>query len=139
MKNVRNQSNGVFIGKMRGALASCLLVSAVVLGLIATNQAVIQTCMPPPPNVVSWWPADGNANDIQGSNNGITEGTVTFSPGNVGQAFKFNGNQSDGVNLSDVPSFNFAPTASFSVEAWVNVSGPPVPPNDGLMIVSLNY
>ena len=139
MRNVRSKANRLTISRARKGIVSCLFASAAVLGLLATNQAVEQTCTPPAPNMVSWWPGDGNANDIQGSNNGTLEGEATFSAGKVGQAFKFNGNQSDGINLGDVASFNFSPTDSFSVEAWVNVSGLPVPPNDGFMIVSLNY
>src|SRR5438067_5189192 len=139
MRNVRSKANRLTISRARKGIVSCLFASAAVLGLLATNQAVEQTCTPPAPNMVSWWPGDGNANDIQGSNNGTLEGEATFSAGKVGQAFKFNGNQSDGINLGDVASFNFSPTDSFSVEAWVNVSGVPVPPNDGFMIVSINY
>ena len=73
MRNLRMQSNRVAIRKARTTLACCLLVSAAILGLIATNEAVEQTCTPPPPNMVSWWPGEGNANDIQGSNNGTLQ------------------------------------------------------------------
>src|SRR5262245_10935955 len=31
-------------------------------------------CAPPPAGMVGWWPGDGNADDIQGSNNGTLEG-----------------------------------------------------------------
>src|SRR5205085_6828151 len=48
-------------------------------------------CTPPPPNMVSWWPGDGNANDIQGSNNGTLQNGATFAAGKVGQAFSFDG------------------------------------------------
>jgi hypothetical protein len=41
--------------------------------------------------MVSWWPADGTANDIQGSNNGTLQNGATFAPGMVGQAFSFDG------------------------------------------------
>src|SRR5262249_16408719 len=49
------------------------------------------TCTPPPPNMVSWWPGDGNANDIQGGNNGTLQNGATFAAGMVGQAFSFDG------------------------------------------------
>src|SRR5438477_340163 len=29
-----------------------------------------QSCTPPPSGMVGWWPGDGNADDIQGSNSG---------------------------------------------------------------------
>jgi len=97
------------------------------------------SCNSAPPGLVSLWPGEGNANDIVGTNDGVREGTVTFAPGKVDQAFKFNGNQSDGINLGDVPAFNFAPTDSFSIEAWVNISALAVAPDDGQVIVALNY
>ncbi len=48
-------------------------------------------CAPPPSGVVSWWPGDGNANDIVGPNDGQLFGGATFAHGFVGQAFKFDG------------------------------------------------
>ena len=45
----------------------------------------------PPPGMVSWWPGDGNANDIVGDNDGTLMGGATFAPGMVGQAFSFDG------------------------------------------------
>src|SRR5438045_146399 len=50
------------------------------------------TCTPAPLNMVSWWPGDGNANDIQGSNNGTLQNGATFLAGKVGQAFSFSSN-----------------------------------------------
>jgi hypothetical protein len=44
-------------------------------------------CVPPPPNMVAWWPGDGNANDVVGLNSGTLIGGVTFPQGRVGQAF----------------------------------------------------
>ncbi len=35
-----------------------------------------QICLVPPPGLVSWWPADSNANDIVGINNGSLLGGV---------------------------------------------------------------
>jgi hypothetical protein len=53
------------------------------------------TCVPPPAGLVSWWPGDGNAQDIIGPNDGTLQGGATFAPGVVGEAFKLNG----GINL----------------------------------------
>ena len=89
MRNVRSKAKAVTIGKARGALASCLLTSTAVLALLATNNALAQTCTPPPPNIVSWWPGDGNANDIRGSSNGTLQNGAWFAAGKVGQAFSF--------------------------------------------------
>src|SRR6266446_2601149 len=46
-------------------------------------------CATAPSGMVSWWPAEGDANDIQDGNDGTIQGTVTFAPGKVGQAFSF--------------------------------------------------
>src|SRR5262249_36974468 len=35
-------------------------------------------CVTPPSGMVAWWPGDGNANDIQGSNNGTLQNGATF-------------------------------------------------------------
>src|SRR5262249_40165547 len=76
-------------------------------------------CVTPPPNMVSWWPGDGNANDIQDSNNGTLQGGATFAAGKVRQAFSF-----DGVDGSvTVPdSANLHITGPLTIDAWVNVT-----------------
>lgn len=48
-------------------------------------------CAPAPSGIVSWWPGDGNANDIAGPNHGQLFGGASFTAGFVGKAFKFNG------------------------------------------------
>jgi hypothetical protein len=42
---------------------------------------------------VSWWPGDGNANDIVDGNDGTLQGGVTFATGKVEQAFSFDGGE----------------------------------------------
>ena len=42
-----------------------------------------------PAGMVSWWPADGNARDIIGDNDGTLLGNATFALGKVGQGFSF--------------------------------------------------
>src|SRR3954463_15723131 len=91
MSDVKRRGEKALIRRTRGALAICLLASAAVLGLLATNLAVVQTCTPPPPNMVSWWPGEGNANDIIGSNAGTIVGGVSFTSGKVDQGFTLDG------------------------------------------------
>ncbi|MGO8927272.1 MAG: hypothetical protein ACLQU3_10325, partial [Limisphaerales bacterium] len=57
--------------------------------LPATFRAWSADCVPPPEGLVSWWPGEGNANDIVGTNNGTLSGGVTFTNGEVGLAFNF--------------------------------------------------
>ena len=71
--------------------------------------------------MVSWWPGDGNANDIQGSNNGTLLNGATFAPGMVGQAFSFDG-VDDEISIAHTPALNFGPSDSFTVDAWLKPS-----------------
>src|SRR5262245_52643605 len=47
--------------------------------------------IPAPPGLVSWWPGDGDAVDIVGSNNGSLENGAGHAVGYVGDAFNFDG------------------------------------------------
>src|SRR5262249_52033129 len=58
------------------------------------------TCVPPPSGMVSWWPGDGNANDIMGTNNGSLQNGATFASGKINSAFSFNGTNQF-VNVGD--------------------------------------
>ena len=53
-----------------------------------------------PPNLVSWWHAEGNANDSADGNNGTLQNGATFGTGRSGQAFSFDG-VDDYVNVPD--------------------------------------
>src|ERR1043166_1422474 len=65
------------------------------------------SCVPAPADMISWWKAEGNANDSQDSNNGTFVGNGTFGSGKVGQAFNFDG--SSYVEVPNSPSLNPAP------------------------------
>ncbi len=75
-----------------------------------------QKCVPPPSGLVSWWPGDGNANDIVGSNSGSLVGGVTFAPAVVGDGFSFNGVDS-GVLVNS--SFIFHQPGNASIDFWM--------------------
>ena len=76
-------------------------------------------CLNPPSGIVSWWPGDGNSNDIIGSNNGSLQNGAGFAQGKVGQAFIFDG-LDDFVQAStnNLPAGNNNRT----IEFWVNVN-----------------
>src|ERR1051325_7362945 len=98
MTKVRGWKHSIIDRTARGALASCLFVSAAILAMLSTNHAQVQTCTPPPSGIVSWWPGEGNANDIQGNNNGTLQNAATFASGEVGQAFLFT-SDGDGITI----------------------------------------
>jgi hypothetical protein len=79
--------------KTTSSMRRGVLVGGVVLLLVLTvgGRAAAQTCVPPPSGIVSWWPGDGNADDIVGGNDGTLVNGATFAQGMVGQAFSFDG------------------------------------------------
>jgi len=85
-------------------------------GMVGTIT-VAPVCTPPPLNMVSWWPGDGNAFDIQGSNNGTLINGVTFAPGMVGSAFSLNGSNQY-ISMGNPASLRL--TGSITLDAWVN-------------------
>ncbi len=98
-------------------LKTAFAAAAVVLLLGVSSQvARAQSCAAPPPNMVSWWPGEGNANDIIDNNNG-TPVNVTFAPGEVGLAFSFNGTSSE-VDIPHNPNQNTG--AQITIDAWIN-------------------
>jgi hypothetical protein len=72
-------------------------------------------CVPAPSGLVSWWPGDGNANDIVGTNHGTLHNGVTFAHGLAGQAFSIDG-VDDYVLVPGHPSLITA--GAFTVEFW---------------------
>jgi len=95
-------------------------------GTATTAQPFVVLCLPPPAGLVGWWPGDGNANDIVGSNHGTLQNGATFGAGKVGQAFRFDG-ANDIVQVPDAPSLNFSPTSPITVDLWAyRISGNPV-------------
>src|ERR1035437_6588072 len=74
-------------------------VMAGLIFLPVTFRALAADCVPSPSGLVAWWPGEGNAHDITGTNNGVLEGGVAFAAGEVGQAFSFNGVSSMVTNV----------------------------------------
>jgi GH25 family lysozyme M1 (1,4-beta-N-acetylmuramidase) len=68
-----------------------------------------------PPDMVNWWTADGNPNDIYGTNNAIPYNGLSYTNGIVGQAFRFDGLTS---YLSVNGGTNISP--DWTVCLWVN-------------------
>jgi RHS repeat-associated protein len=88
-------------------------------GSITSSNALLTVyppCTGPASGIISWWPGDGNANDIVSTNNGVLEGGATANAvGVVGSAFSFDGTNGY-VEILDAPSLD--PT-NLTIEAWV--------------------
>ncbi|HZM02851.1 MAG TPA: LamG-like jellyroll fold domain-containing protein [Candidatus Saccharimonadales bacterium] len=78
--------------------------------------------MAPAAGLISWWRAEGDATDAVGINNGVLQGAVAFAAGEVGQAFSFNGINTD-VQVPDSPSLDFASNAPMTIELWADRTG----------------
>ena len=91
-------------------------------GSILSSNAVLTVlpCVPAPSGLVDWWPGEGNANDVVGTNNGTLVGGVSYAAGEVGQAFSFDGT-SGYVSIPDSPSLDIF-VSSITVEAWIKVN-----------------
>ena len=70
----------------------------------------------PPPDMVSWWPADGHPNDIVNGNHGTLQGGAAYAPGMVGQAFSLDG-MDEYVLVPD--SDNLDITGDITIDAWI--------------------
>jgi len=80
----------------------------------------LATLTPPVSGLISWWKADGSANDSQDGNTGTLQNGATFTTGISGQGFSFDGID-DFVQVADNP--NLDPGAgSFTVEAWIQTT-----------------
>lgn len=78
-------------------------------------------CSGVPGGIISWWPGEGNAQDIVGQYDGTLQGGATFSTGMVGQAFSLDGID-DVIVVNDNAALN---PASITVEAWVKPNSVP--------------
>jgi hypothetical protein len=106
---------------MKTLLASIILC---VFGFQLKAQ-VPPPCVPVPSGLVDWWPADGNAVDIIGTNNGIIPySDVTYVVGEVNEAWSFSGigNNPDYYTGNEVDfgtnAGNFG-TNDFTVDFWI--------------------
>ncbi len=97
--------------------ASALFSGFVILAAltITTLGTYGGPCTPPPGGLVGWWPAEGNANDVIGGDNGSLQGGATFAAGKVGLGFRL-----DGTNgYVQIPDSDALKPANVTVEAWV--------------------
>jgi hypothetical protein len=77
------------------------------------------SCVQLPSGLVGWWLGDGNADDFLGANNGTVTGGLSFTNGNVGPAFTFNGIDSQISFGNTVGNFD---TNDFTVEFWIRTT-----------------
>ncbi|HZQ48434.1 MAG TPA: LamG-like jellyroll fold domain-containing protein, partial [Verrucomicrobiae bacterium] len=84
--------------------------------LLTVNPAI---CSAPPSGLVSWWPANYNASDLTGGNNGTLEGNLIYIQGEVGQAFSLNGSDGQGISVGAATNLYLQ---NFTIDAWIQRS-----------------
>lgn len=86
--------------------------------------------MPVPNNLISWWQAEGTANDSQSSYHGtLTNGATATPIGQIDKAFGFDG-VNDYIQVGTPAGLDLG-ASSFSVAFWM--SSPLTSPNQGLL------
>ena len=104
---------------MKTCIKTPFLLPALLAVLSLTWQTVhAQSTNNLPAGLVAWWPAEGNAQDIVGGNNGTLENGAGFAPGETGQAFDFDGSNQF-VQIPDAPALE--PT-NFTWACWFNAT-----------------
>src|SRR5688572_8002931 len=93
---------------------------ALVLAWLSAVRVGAADCSPPPANLVGWWPGDGSATNIAGTNQGSLQGGATATAaGFVSSAFTF-----DGTNAYvRVTNSAVLQPPNLTVEAWMRFTG----------------
>jgi uncharacterized repeat protein (TIGR01451 family) len=103
----------------------CAMIVILVWAVSPASLAA-QTCLPPPPGIIAWWPFDEasgtTVNDIAGNNPGVYVNSPVPVPGEVGEALSFNGTNYVGVVNSPLWALG---SEDFTIEFWANFSSPP--------------
>jgi hypothetical protein len=85
-------------------------------GTIRVGTTPPTTCLAPPPGLVSWWPGDGDPFDIRGGHSGTLSNGASFTPGQVLEAFNFDG-VDDHVDVDD--QTGLLSSAPLTIDAWI--------------------
>ena len=93
---------------------------AVAVFLVHPYASSGQTCVPPPSNLVSWWPGDSHTQDIADGNHGFLQGAPTYEAGMVSAAFRIPRVTKDHIAVPDSPGLNI--TGDLTIEAWISLS-----------------
>jgi len=101
----------------RGLLSHPTLLTALLLLVAAGAHAQVTNCTSAPSALVSWWRAELDCNDTVGAHNGTPHTGVTFTNGEVGQAFSFDGTSNAFIEVPDAPELQL--TNEVTIEFWV--------------------
>lgn len=102
-------------------LVLVFVVSTFSLWLVSHEvYSQVSQCNIPTDGLVSWWPLEGNAEDVQDGNTGVLEGAGgEFVPGKIGLGFK-SGGKGSAIVVNDAPNLS---VTQFTIDAWIKVDG----------------
>jgi len=75
-------------------------------------------CTPAPSGLIAWWPGDGFALDVAGTNHGTLQNGASYTNGMIGPAFNFDG-VDDRVAIAESPATDISRMLRWTIEAWV--------------------
>ncbi|MBW2719981.1 MAG: hypothetical protein JRD94_15965 [Deltaproteobacteria bacterium] len=104
--------------------SSTFLIGIFLLATVMfAGHAAAQDCVEPPGGLVSWWPGDGNADDIVSGFDGTLVNGATFAPGFVGDAFRFDGVAGGRNDRVDLPNQAIDGLSDLTIDLWLNTEG----------------
>jgi len=87
----------------------------------AVTSAVATLSVISCPDIVAWWPVNGNALDVIGGNSGNIIGGLTFVQSLAGEAFGGFGSNAY-ITVSHSASIDLGAAAGMTIEAWINTT-----------------
>ncbi len=114
LNNVQSSNDGAYVVIITNAFGA---VTSTVANLLVSGPGT--TCTPPPSGLVAWWPAESNADDVVGGNDGTLLNGTTYETGMVGTAFSFTGT-TEAVSIPYSPATDFSTMSNWTIEAWIN-------------------
>lgn len=95
-------------------MQSLLLLASITVAISAHAD-----CYPNPSSLIGWWPGDGSAANLLGTNNGTLQGGANANAaGVVGNAFSFDGTN----NYVQIPNSPILQPTNLTIECWVKFS-----------------
>ncbi len=103
-----------------------IVVGTLVFGICNVQASGSAECLAQPPDLLSWWPGDGHANDIHDGNDGTLQNGASFSSGIIADTFILDGID-DHVLIPHSSNLDIEPGTSLTIETWAFRTSPASP------------